>query len=268
MAGTATWTPEQLAGWAAGLADNPPPFGPGQFRYERAHEWSSAPWNNEPGLFYEFTRDVETWVPHDYRAEWLQRLGPQTVVRVEGTEKTTEPPQAGWDLREPCGNLRELPPIEEPERTEPCDGNGWFWAASPEFYRSLTGDPQKLYDAIRKQVTSEFRGNDLDFLGKADQLLEPNTPNDFKATLFEAMSRMPGLVVLDDVMTADGRNGIGLRFTDTTPWVLDGFTTQWILDRETGDLLETKVTGPGPANESIVTNTYGVTDQAGVPPAQ
>jgi hypothetical protein len=135
--------------------------------------------------------------------------------------------------------------------TDPC-GTGWGYTGSPAFYRGLTGAPEDLYRTLVERARASGGDGGEQIFAVAVRLLQPNIPNDFKATLFEAMSRIPGLTIRDDAPTADGRTGIALRVAGK------GATREQILDRTTGDLIQGRFTTEH--REETGTVTYGVTD--------
>lgn len=277
-------TPEQLAAWAAGLADDPPAFGPGQFRYQHTQYRSAMDVNGDPRFRTESTTDIKTWIPYDYRDNWRVEYGPSDSRFTKGTREEAEnagvlapgdPTPGGLEhLRTDTadaacgqfGTVTEVRPVEgrEGEFTtklqDLCVGDGWDWVGSPEFYRGLTGDPQQLYDILHEKAVDRGAGIRPELFVQADPLLAANAPKDFKATLYQAMSRIPGLVVLDNATTSDGRTGIGLRVTQ------NGTTELWVLDRVTGDHLEVRETAAW--SDSVRTFTYGVADELGGDPVR
>jgi hypothetical protein len=138
---------------------------------------------------------------------------------------------------------------------DPCDGEGWGTTGSPEFYAGLTGDPRRLYDVIEDRATDS---TNLAIFVQAELLLQPNVPNDFKATLFEAMANIPGLRITDNARTTDGREGIALRIER------NGEVREHIVDHRTGDLLQGRIKDTH--TEAVSTVTYGVAEEPGQRP--
>ena len=240
-------TPADVAAWARHLADDPPRVGPGQYLYERIRTTLRQDLD-DPRFRVEITSSGEQWIPYDYRDEWRVVYGGDQLEFVRGTASGAEAagveiprvlPASAMTAR--CGKFEAEPP--------PCDGEGWGTTGSPAFYAELTGDPARLYEVIKDRT--EDKGS-LAIFTEAHRLLQPNIPNDFKATLFEAMSRIPGLAITDDARTADGRAGISMSIDSL------GTRREQILDPETGDVLETRFEH----GDTAVTNTvtYGVTD--------
>ena len=240
-------TPADVAVWAKGLANDPPRVGPGQYLYQRMHTTLRQDLD-DPAFRVEITATGERWIPHDYRDEWRAVFGGDRLEFIRGTESEARAANVdipamtpATDLTAECGRFEADPP--------PCHRDGWGTTGSPAFYAELTGDPARLYEVIENHAND--KGSRAVFAG-AYQLLQPNIPSDFKATLFEAMSRIPGLVITDGARTADGRTGIGLTVDSL------GTRRVLVLDRTTGDLLEARLRDGHATITSTV--TYGVTD--------
>jgi hypothetical protein len=260
-------SPEQLVTWAQGLADNPPVVGPNQYRYVRSeHTYERDADDVRFRVISSLTSEM--WIPYDYKDEWRFAHGPVENDLIKGTEE--EAAAAGVRLDgifvgpggtarcgdfEFYGNHTQVVP-----RPDPCDGDGWTGAGSPQWFHDWS-DPQKLWDELHRQAVDRGPGLGPEiFVQARDNLLNANWTNEFKSALYQALSRTPGLVVLDDAKTTDGRSGIGLRVSE------NGTTEQWVLDRETGDYLELRET-TGEFSDSITTYTYGVTDDMNTTPA-
>jgi hypothetical protein len=260
---TSVSSPAELAAWAAELADDPPAYGPGQFRYVVENTQVSANLDHDPAFRTKTTARSELWAPYDYRDDWLSRSGPQAVLFVKGTAAAAiaaghAPPRgsAGDTLVLPCGSTTDNTALEP----LPCQGDGWRGVGSPGFFESLPDDPGDLYELLRERAGDGGYGPLPTFMTEAERLLQPATPNEVKATLYQAVSRLPGLVVTADARTTDGRSGIGVRVTQ------NGATEQWVLDRETGDHLELHEDAGG--QEYTRTFTWDVVDELGAVPTR
>jgi hypothetical protein len=246
-------TPAELAEWAKGLADDPPRVGPGQYLYERIQSTTERDLADNPAFRVRSTSTGEQWIPADYRDDWRLKVGAEHVEFVKGTPEAASAeglaapaPAAPVDVTAKCGAYARS------GTPNPCDGDGWGYTGSPAFYRGLTGAPQDLYRTLVERARAFGDEDGEQIFAVAVRLLQPNIPNDFKATLFEAMSRIPGLTIRDDAPTADGRTGIALRVAG------DDATREQILDRTTGDLIQGRFTTEH--REETGTVTYGVTD--------
>jgi hypothetical protein len=265
-------TPEQLAEWAAGLADDPAPVGPGQFRYVDTRYRDAADIQGDARFRVETALRSETWIPYRHQDDWKVRQTPGGVRYLKGTEAEVVaagyPPPLPADPSEdvaPCGRFTAYligtgPLTSEGSAQEsaenPCDEDVTL---TPEEYEHYTGDPRRLYDLIHERAVNRGAGLRPELVVQAAQLLDGRQPNGFEATVYQAMSKVPDLVVLDDARTEDGRSGIGLRVAE------NGTTELWILDRDTGDIIEQRETDAH--FDTTRTFTYGVTDELGARPA-
>lgn len=256
----AVGNPTELAAWAKTLADDPPRVAPGQYLYERIHNVIQEDLDDDPRFRVEFVNTGEQWVPYDYRDEWRFRADAQVVDFVRGTEDQAEaegitvpPPADAADWTEECGAYARN------KEDEPCDGNGWGYTGSPEFYAPFTGDPARLYRVLDDRAREAGDHTPAGVFTQADLLLQPGIPNAFRATLYEAVSHIPQLTITENARTSDGRTGIGLTVRGA------GITREHILDRTTGDLLQGRLTTPHRDTIGIV--IYGVTDGLGERPS-
>jgi hypothetical protein len=245
-------SPASLADWAQTLADDPPRVGPGQYLYERIRSTTERNLD-DPRFRVRITATGEQWIPHDHRDEWHLEYGGDHVQFVRGTESSAR--AAGATLPSPAPASTMEAKCGDFAHENRCDGEGWGITGSPAFYAGLTGDPARLYEVLEDRAGSSAG---MDVFSQADRLLQPNVPSAFKATLFQAMSRIPGLRITDHARTTDGRTGIGLRME------ADGTAREQILDPTTGDLLEGRYTTPDTTITGTV--TYGVATAPGQRP--
>lgn len=225
--------PAELAEWAKGLADDPPEVAPGQYRHVHSmYDYTQTPKKENANYSYALTR---TWIPYDFTDEWrLYKFGGQYRAGLyPGVDPMYDHPgNKPEDLRSKCGafahpGFMPLPdePVEPPDPA-PCDGDGWDGTGSPEFFHQWS-DPQKLYDELSRRAN----GKSTEIFAQARELLQGNLPNEFKAALYQALSKTPGLEVLDQAPAGYDRTGIGLRVTQGP--VIE----QWVLDRVNGNYL-------------------------------
>jgi hypothetical protein len=131
---------------------------------------------------------------------------------------------------------QELGPIAQP------------WLARPtyKFLAGLPTDPDKLAELIRKDAKRTQEEDRKTYHGSPG----PDTPIDFammrviagimrdcnvppavRGALYKAVAKVSGVTVVQDVVDADGRHGVGLSFTSFN------WRTTWIFDRDTLALL-------------------------------
>ncbi|WP_051848654.1 CU044_5270 family protein [Streptomyces sp. NRRL WC-3725] len=101
---------------------------------------------------------------------------------------------------------------------------------SYDYLKTLPTDPDALLKKIYKET--EGRGNSPDqqaFTTVGDLLDEQLAPAKLNAALYRAAAKIPGVVVVEHVKDAAGREGIALAHVDQQ----SGDRTEWIFDRRT-----------------------------------
>jgi hypothetical protein len=106
------------------------PVGAGQYRYVATHAWylqTDVPSEDEQFSYLEEHR-IETWVPADWRQEWLRR---ETLTGkrqwVEGSEAQAReagmrpPPRRTAEQRARCGDFRGVRALHVPGQLGPGD---------------------------------------------------------------------------------------------------------------------------------------------------
>ncbi|GAA1832599.1 CU044_5270 family protein [Luedemannella flava] len=102
------------------------------------------------------------------------------------------------------------------------------------FLESLPTDPARLLAKI--YADTKGQGNTPDqqaFTTIGDLLRESVAPPKVTAALYRAAARIPGVVVVNDVVDAAGRHGVGVARLDETT----GSRTEWIFDRDESTFL-------------------------------
>lgn len=256
---------EQLAEWARTLADDDPLVGPGQYRYVRIEHSYTWHINSIPNLQTRTEMDSEVWVPADWRDDWLKLREEPTVTWLKGSPAEAEAAglHAPWEglstfepLRwsGPCGDV-DSEMVHRDYPWEPCGGDGWMQEASPEFFSSLSGDPGKLYATLRERAEGAGLTPDLETLVQAtENLLKYNSPPEFRATLYEALSMIPSLMVREDA------NGITISVS------AQGRTESVVLDRDTGDYIGLRESDDMSLSERTL--TYATVDEPEARPAR
>ncbi|MET8640012.1 CU044_5270 family protein [Streptomyces sp. NPDC004675] len=103
-------------------------------------------------------------------------------------------------------------------------------APSYDYLRTLPTDPDTLLKKIYKET--EGQGNSPDqeaFTTVGDLLGEQLAPAKLNAALYRAAAKIPGVVVVEHVKDAVGREGIALAHVDRQ----SGDRTEWIFDPKT-----------------------------------
>jgi hypothetical protein len=217
------------------------PVGPGQYRYVATHAWylqTDAVSEDKQFSYFE-EHLVETWVPADWRQEWLRRES-LTGKRqwVEGTEEEARqagmrpPPRRTTEDGAPCGGFSAAL-----EGIDPCAPGNWE-QVTVGFMESLPRDPKQLYDQLREVEERDHGGSDVSYrmLSHAAEMLHTGlAPADLRAALYRMLGMVPGLRITEKVANLDGREGIAFgvaRGDQRLDVIIDPATGQYIGERE------------------------------------
>ncbi|MER5539202.1 CU044_5270 family protein [Streptomyces mirabilis] len=103
-------------------------------------------------------------------------------------------------------------------------------APSYDYLKTLPTDPDALLKKIYKETKGQGNSPDQEaFTMVGDLLGEQLAPAKLNAALYRAAAKIPGVVVVDHVKDAAGREGIALAHVDQQ----SGDRTEWIFDRKT-----------------------------------
>ena len=217
------------------------PVGAGQYRYVATHAWylqTGVPSGDKEFSYFE-EHLIETWVPADWRQEWLQR---ETVTGkrqwVDGSEAEARtaglrpPPRRTSENRARCGGFSAAI-----EGIDPCTPGSWD-QVTVGFMDSLPRDPQQLYDTLRDFEAREHGDGDRGYrmLSHAAELLHTGLARaDLRAVLYRMLGMVPGLRITENVANLDGRKGIAFgmaRGDQRLDVIIDPATGQYIGERE------------------------------------
>ena len=217
----------------ATLAQHDPVVGPGQYLrvtlVEQSWSESSDSRGNvligndrQPAVQQErWTRTV--WIPHDLDGHWTVRESSRVLHNA-----TTDP-------------RYRLP--ADPTRT--YDTASWAVPGSsryvptynPHWYDSLSRDPQTLILQLDHGFTGEGHGLAYRFSEEYSEILRSGlAPASVRAALFEGLAETPGMEVLGDVTTLDGRHGIAIG--------AKGAHFAMVFDKQTGLYIGERATDP------------------------
>jgi hypothetical protein len=161
---------------------------------------------------------AETWIPADRRATLLHR------------RSATGPKQ--WLI----GSEEDLPNglAERAAGEWRLEGGRWlgdkvpvsFTDPTSDYVSALPRDPRDLYDVLRTEAGSR------NLVLMVTSGLDTGTyPADVRAAVFQALTRLPGLEVVDRAAVLDDRTGTALGLTT------NGLTEQIVIDPGTGEYL-------------------------------
>ncbi|MFD4638925.1 CU044_5270 family protein [Lentzea sp. NPDC058436] len=190
---------------------------PGQYLYVRQDgRWSTKDYHYAWMFLADETS--ETWIPADRRGTWLHRQ------RNVGEKQ--------WLI----GSAKDLPDDLE-DRGEGewrVEGGRWlgdkipvsFTDPTTDYIASLPRDPRDLYDVLRKEA-----GTRNLLLMVTSGLDTGMYPADVRAAVFQALTHLPGLEVVDRAAVLDDRTGTALGLTE------HGITEQIVIRPDTGEYL-------------------------------
>ena len=170
----------------------------------------------------------------------------------------------------PCGNFYQ---------PGPCPRTGSWQDPTPSFLAGLPRDPGQLYARLQADAPDNGRGNAELLVYAADALRSGLVPADLRAALYQTLTRLDGVDLVDQAANLDGRVGTAIGIDDgqfRQDIIIDPTTGAFIGEREvlTGDY-EGAPEGTT-FNYSAVNNRRRrhhrrdshqvVTDRTGVPP--
>ncbi|SMD20905.1 CU044_5270 family protein [Lentzea albidocapillata] len=190
--------------------------GPGQYLYVLQYTRRAV---KDDGYRWMFLADQSriTWIPADRRGTWLHR-------RIDTGERQ-------WLI----GSEKDLPPgFDRAEGEWRAEGGRWFGDEVPvsftnptaEYIAALPRDPRALYEKLR----DEDRGGNL-VLMVTSGLDTGMYPADVRSAVYQALTRVPGLEIVDRAAVLNSRTGTALGLTT------HGVTSQIVIDPGTGEYL-------------------------------
>jgi hypothetical protein len=261
---TGRTAPELLVAAAQTTLGTPVP-GPGQFRYVRI-ENPQIDVRDDGSLVFAAPgsyRLDEYWIPADPQdpdTPWLRRMS--TV----GLQPPYDSPP--FELSGICGDLYSQTIDGRVGRTpddDPCARHADLDDPSPAFVAGLPRDPDELFTLIQRNAEDDLnpeKVHDVDamMLRTVQGLLDSNMPDPgLTGALYQVLGRVPGIVVVPDLVTANGLSGTGFQVTYRAGQGADSseYTDTVVIDLGTGTYL-------GEGGE--VLRTVGIADQLGVAP--
>jgi hypothetical protein len=239
---------------------------PGQFRYVRIQTPDQGVDDNGtfvPPAAGAYDLD-EYWIPADPQdpdTPWLRRMS------SVGVPPPFDFPAYEWSGI--CGDLYKGTIDGGVGRTpddDPCARPAGLDDPSPAFVAGLPRDADQLSALVEQQARADLnpdKVHDVDAMTVriVQSLLDSNMAStDLTATLYQVLSRVPGIEVVPDLVTASGLTGTGFRITYVAgPDPVAGRTTETVvIDLATGTYL-------GYGGDSL--RTVGIADELGVAPS-
>lgn len=224
QAATAAEVLERAA--AETIATSDPVVGPGQFLKIEVREQSQAFLTGDLSALVPYS--LTLYRPSDPSAEW-------TLVRTSG-EPTAYFPAARADEAAaawradgsspyPTGALRA--------RDGAFSGRPW----TPEDLAAMPRDPDALYRWVSAHASGSASHEEAMTVLITDRLATGVVPADLRGAMYQVLAAIPGTAVTHDVVTLDGRKGIGIGRTEAERQ--DAFT-EIVVDPSTGDFIGTR----------------------------
>ncbi|ANZ34723.1 hypothetical protein BBK82_00150 [Lentzea guizhouensis] len=194
---------------------------PGQFLYVLQYSrWSSS--DSEYRYLYLEDQTLETWIPAARGDVWLHR-------RTNTGNKQFL-----------LGSEQDVPKFDPPLREDVewrAAGGAWlgderpvsFRSPSPEYVAALPREPRALYEKMRSEAGGDEGRLLLQMI--TEGLGSGLYPADARAAVYQALTFVPRLEVVDRTAVLDSRTGTALGVTD------GDVTVQIVINQDTGDYL-------------------------------
>ena len=243
----------------AALGATDEPVAAGQFRYIETHSWNTVFSGYD---IYQDENLSEVWVPaipDDPAQDWmLDRRPTGNRVWIEGSEAQarddgtfTDPLTGGNALRTtaPCGNFYG---------PEACPRAGSWQDPTPSFLAALPRDPAQLYERLQADAPDNGRGNAELLVYAADALRTGLVPADLRAALYQTLTHLDGVDLVDNAANLDGRIGTAIGIDDGQ------FRQDIIIDPSTGAFIGERevLTGEYDGAPDGITFGYSAVDTA------
>ncbi|WP_233427942.1 CU044_5270 family protein [Actinokineospora spheciospongiae] len=229
------------------------PVPDGSYRHVTTHSWDLREIGRTPQgpAAYLAETVIEVWIPRDPAQEWqMERSTTPRKVWVAGNENEARAaglmidyplPRGGrpGPLRAACGDFYATG--DRPA----CAAPGTWQTPDTEFLSSLPRDPRALYDRLLTDASATGHGTSQVLTLTTDVLRTGLVPADLRGALYAALTRLPGLDVVDAAANLDGKRGTALG-------VLDDQTRQdMIIDPVTGAFIGERRVSAGTTESGI-----------------
>jgi hypothetical protein len=210
------------------------PVRSGQYRYIATRAWWMA---TRSANGQDFARLEETllekWAQADQdgRLVAVNRTGTGNQQWVVGTEE--EAKAAGLDLVDGWSRGEWRGKCVTTSDRSPCP-SGWQ-SAAPEWQAGLPTDPDTLFERLAADAPDNGRGDAELLAYAADALRTGLVRKDVRANIYQALTRIPGLQVVERQANLGGRVGIALGVDDGNrrqDIIIDPETGQFIGERQ------------------------------------
>ncbi|MCW2752086.1 MAG: putative polymerase sigma (70) factor, partial [Aeromicrobium sp.] len=172
-----------------------------------------------------WTRQI--WIPYHRSSDWVFRERTVPLISVS---------------KDAAQRDRDDAKLTDGTWTRPSWSNkaskSYIKTYDPAWYATLPRDPQKLLARLKAEDPGE-PGSSLHFYFDevfSEVLRSGVAPADIRSALFQALAKTPGMKVVNDVATLDGRRGVAISF--------GAKGKQMVFDRATGQYIGERATSP------------------------
>ena len=134
---------------------------------------------------------------------WIE--GTEEQAREDGT--STDPADIGVSLQAtaPCGNFYG---------PGPCPRAGLWQDPTPSFLAALPRDPAQLYERLQADAPDNGQGQRRAPGVRRGRLRTGLVPADLRAALYQTLTRLDGVDLVDQAVNLDGRVGTAIGIDD------------------------------------------------------
>ncbi|MEV5966492.1 CU044_5270 family protein [Kribbella sp. NPDC051952] len=248
-----------LANASAQLSANPDaPIPPGQFRQITVQRSSIAPFGTTPELRATTYSRSDKWIPSVDNSQYVTRYIRNYKVDFETPAARVAAHTQAPDLfevakpkifRTTCGDMTISAAPGAERRIAPFLCKPSWMVATPQFLARQPRDPDALLASLRNDTGMGMGGLAPDqraFANLASALSTGIVPADLRAALYQAARKIPGIQLLQDVVTLDGRRGRAIGLAN------NGYRHDIIISAANGQYIGDRIVvtqdGPGKTN--------------------
>ncbi|WP_427888856.1 CU044_5270 family protein [Kribbella sp. GL6] len=211
-----------LSDAAARIGSNPDtPIPPGHFRQITVQSSTIDTFTANPDLRATVFSRGDKWIPATPTARYVQQGTKLVRVEFPSAAARTAARKLAPELfatpgRTTTGYAICSDPVGALNQSSTRCAASWT-TPTPDFLAKLPRDPDALLAALRADTTGVGHPSPPDFrafLHLSTVLGSGLVPADLRAALYRAGAKIPGVQLLDDVVTLDGRHGRAIGFTD------------------------------------------------------
>jgi hypothetical protein len=194
---------------AASSADPDDPIPPGQYLQISTRTERLRPLGDNPSLRATIYGSRDTWIASDHKPPYPSTSSRQTRVDFaspQARELARKIAPYLFVVRKPLRELESCPTVSTGfSFTEGGTCRPSWENPSYDFLAAQPRDPDALLAAIRRDTRVPAAADSMAWLRIGLVLSTGIVPSDLRAALYQAARKLPGIELLDDVVTVDGR---------------------------------------------------------------